>query len=68
MFDEKTKSNLLQWPVEEVESLRTSSKDYNDIKMEPGTVMPIDVGGAATQVGCIFFYFLSMSNNAIHSC
>lgn len=50
VFDEKTGSNLLQWPVEEVESLRTSSKDYKDIKIGVGSVLPIDVGGTATQL------------------
>ncbi|XP_058084954.1 beta-fructofuranosidase, soluble isoenzyme I-like [Magnolia sinica] len=49
VFDEKTGSNLLQWPVEEVESLRLSSKDFSDIEIEAGSVVPLDVG-TATQL------------------
>ena len=52
LFDKKTKTNLLQWPVEEVESLRLSSKDFDDIEIEAGSVVPIDVG-TATQLDII---------------
>ncbi|XP_058104576.1 beta-fructofuranosidase, soluble isoenzyme I-like [Magnolia sinica] len=49
LFDEKTGSNLLQWPVEEVESLRMSSKDFHNIQIPAGSVVPLDVG-MATQL------------------
>ncbi|KAK1261917.1 Beta-fructofuranosidase, soluble isoenzyme I [Acorus gramineus] len=48
-FDQKTKTNLLQWPVEEVETLRTDAKDFSDVKVHPGSVVPLDVG-TATQL------------------
>lgn len=47
VFDEKTGTNLLQWPVEEVESLRLSSKEFNTIKMGPGSVVPLHLSSAA---------------------
>lgn len=48
-LDTKTGSNLLQWPVEEVDSLRLTSKKFKKIELKPGSVMPLDVG-SATQV------------------
>lgn len=48
-LDTKTGSNLLQWPVEEVDSLRLTSKEFEKIELKPGSVMPFDVG-SATQV------------------
>ncbi|KAL0403065.1 UNVERIFIED_CONTAM: Beta-fructofuranosidase, soluble isoenzyme I [Sesamum radiatum] len=42
VFDQKTGSNILQWPVEEVESLRSDSLEFN-AKLEPGSVVPIEV-------------------------
>eukprot|EP00262_Sarcandra_glabra_P021239 TRINITY_DN885_c0_g3_i1.p1 TRINITY_DN885_c0_g3~~TRINITY_DN885_c0_g3_i1.p1 ORF type:complete len:468 (+),score=25.08 TRINITY_DN885_c0_g3_i1:225-1628(+) len=49
LFDEKTGSNLLQWPVEEVESLRKNSMDFNGIEIAAGSVVPLNVG-MATQL------------------
>lgn len=59
VFDEKTKANLLQLPVEEVESLRLSSKEFNDVEIEPGSVVPLDVGTATQVYLCIFASSLS---------
>ncbi|KAL8167479.1 hypothetical protein V2J09_008978, partial [Rumex salicifolius] len=42
-FDNKTGSNILQWPVEEVEMLRSSSYEFNDFVMEPGSVANLDI-------------------------
>ncbi|XP_051121661.1 acid beta-fructofuranosidase-like [Andrographis paniculata] len=42
VFDQKTRKNILQWPVEEVESLRLDGKEYN-LKLEPGTIVPLGV-------------------------
>ncbi|KAL0452571.1 UNVERIFIED_CONTAM: Beta-fructofuranosidase, soluble isoenzyme I [Sesamum latifolium] len=42
VFDQKTGNNILQWPVEEVESLRSDSLEFN-AKLEPGSVVPIEV-------------------------
>ncbi|KAA8521883.1 hypothetical protein F0562_012803 [Nyssa sinensis] len=44
LFDRKTGSNILQWPVEEVENLRGSSKEFDKVVVEAGSVVPIDVG------------------------
>lgn len=49
MFDKKTGTNLLQWPVEEVESLRLSSVEFEEVVVTPGSVVPLDIG-PATQV------------------
>ncbi|KAK4403491.1 Beta-fructofuranosidase, soluble isoenzyme I [Sesamum angolense] len=35
-------NDILQWPVEEVESLRSDSLEFN-AKLEPGSVVPIEV-------------------------
>lgn len=42
-FDRKTGRNLLQWPVEEIEMLRKSSKEFNNVKLQPGAIVPLDV-------------------------
>lgn len=49
VFDQKTGTNLLQWPVEEVESLRLSNAIFEGIVVKPGSVVPLDIG-PATQV------------------
>uniref|UniRef100_A0A7N0V9B9 Uncharacterized protein n=1 Tax=Kalanchoe fedtschenkoi TaxID=63787 RepID=A0A7N0V9B9_KALFE len=46
LLDQKTKANLLQWPVEEVESLRLSSKDFTKIKVPAGEIVPLHIGDA----------------------
>ncbi|XP_064947576.1 beta-fructofuranosidase 1-like [Musa acuminata AAA Group] len=46
VFDVKTGGNLIQWPVEEVESLRMSSRNFSGITVAPGSVIPLDVGSA----------------------
>lgn len=49
LFDNKTGTNLLQWPVEEIESLRLNSTDFEEILIGPGSVVPLDIG-VATQL------------------
>lgn len=49
LFDSKTGTNILQWPVEEIESLRLTSNSFTDVVVEPGTVVPLDIG-TATQL------------------
>ncbi|PIA50133.1 hypothetical protein AQUCO_01300697v1 [Aquilegia coerulea] len=51
-FDKKTKTNVLQWPVQEVESLRHSSVEFDKVKVEAGSIIPLDVG-TATQLDII---------------
>ncbi|KAL8166534.1 hypothetical protein V2J09_008033 [Rumex salicifolius] len=41
VYDQKTGGNLIQWPVEEVESLRKSPKEFNQIKVEVGSIVPL---------------------------
>ncbi|CAK7355803.1 unnamed protein product [Dovyalis caffra] len=45
-LDTKTGSNLLQWPVEEVESLRLRGKEFNNVKVNSGSVVPLELDGA----------------------
>ncbi|OAY59981.1 acid beta-fructofuranosidase [Manihot esculenta] len=51
-LDTKTGSNLLQWPVEEVESLRLRSNEFNKVEVKPGSVVPLDLD-AATQLDIV---------------
>lgn len=46
LFDVKTGSNLLIWPVEEVESLRLTNKTFTDIVVEKGSTVELDIGDA----------------------
>lgn len=46
LLDTKTGTNLLQWPVVEVETLRMRGKSFDGIAVERGSVVPIDVGKA----------------------
>ena len=47
LFDMKTGSNLLTWPVDEVESLRSGLRDFSGITIDAGSTLALDVGGAA---------------------
>ncbi|KAF9591353.1 hypothetical protein IFM89_003976 [Coptis chinensis] len=47
LFDDKTKINVLQWPVKEVESLRLNKKEFNSVKLEAGSIVPLNVGKAS---------------------
>ncbi|XP_071916706.1 acid beta-fructofuranosidase-like isoform X1 [Coffea arabica] len=47
LYDKKTGTNLLQWPVEEVEKLRLNGKSFDGVEVKPGSVIPLDVGSAA---------------------
>ncbi|CAM0908869.1 unnamed protein product [Alopecurus aequalis] len=37
-LDEKTRTNLLLWPVEEIETLRLNATEYNNISIDAGSV------------------------------
>ena len=43
VLDAKTGSNLLQWPVDEVETLRTNSTDLSGITIDHGSVFPLNL-------------------------
>ncbi|KAK2356161.1 Glycosyl hydrolase family 32 protein [Trifolium repens] len=51
-LDKKTGSNLLQWPVAEVESLRLKSDEFKNLKVKPGAVVSLDIE-TATQLDII---------------
>lgn len=69
MFDNKTGTNLIQWPVEEIEDLRLNSSDFSDVLVEAGTVVALDIGTAtqvclvnlATYILCNFCYLINQS-------
>lgn len=47
LHDNKTGTYLLLWPIEEVESLRTNSTEFEDVLLEPGSIVPLDIGSAS---------------------
>lgn len=55
MLDKETGTNLIQWPVEEIDSLRKSSKKFDKLEVGPGSVLQLEVD-KATQV-CFSFNF-----------
>lgn len=52
VFDKKTGSNLIQWPVEEVEKLRLSITDFDKVEVKAGSVLPLQVV-TATQLDIV---------------
>ncbi|XVF54978.1 hypothetical protein PTKIN_Ptkin05aG0223900 [Pterospermum kingtungense] len=52
LHDSKTGTHLLQWPVEEVESLRLNSRVFKEVVVEAGSVLPLEIG-TATQLDII---------------
>ncbi|CAM8997898.1 unnamed protein product [Rhodiola kirilowii] len=46
-FDNVTGTNIIQWPVEEVESLRINSTEFLGVELEPGSVVAVDIGSAS---------------------
>ncbi|WCJ36490.1 Acid beta-fructofuranosidase [Euphorbia peplus] len=70
LYDNKTGTNVIQWPVEEIESLRLNSSDFDEIVIPPGSVVPLDIG-SATQLD-IFAEFetqvISESDAEDYSC
>nr|Q5FC15.1 RecName: Full=6(G)-fructosyltransferase; AltName: Full=6G-FFT; Short=6GFT; AltName: Full=6G-fructosyltransferase; AltName: Full=AoFT1 [Asparagus officinalis]BAD89564.1 6G-fructosyltransferase [Asparagus officinalis] len=46
LFDVKTGTNVLTWPIEEVESLRMTRKDFSDIVVNKGSTVELHVGDA----------------------
>lgn len=62
MLDRKTGTHLLHWPVEEIETLRSDVREFKEIGLEPGSIVPLDIGHA-TQVDrnkCQFYYILCL--------
>ncbi|GJY59029.1 beta-fructofuranosidase, soluble isoenzyme I-like protein [Tanacetum coccineum] len=52
VFDKKTGTNILQWPVKEVEKLRSNVNVYENTLLEPGSLVPLDAG-LATQLDIV---------------
>ncbi|URD84061.1 hypothetical protein MUK42_05466 [Musa troglodytarum] len=52
LLDHKTGSNLIQWPVDDVETLRSGSQEFSNVSIPAGSVVPLDVG-TATQVDIV---------------
>ncbi|CAM0153127.1 unnamed protein product [Urochloa decumbens] len=52
LLDTKTGTNLVQWPVEEVETLRTNSTDLSGITVDYGSVFPLNLR-RATQLDIV---------------
>ncbi|KAI8029518.1 Beta-fructofuranosidase, soluble isoenzyme I [Camellia lanceoleosa] len=52
VYDKKTGTNVLQWPVEEVERLRSNCTEFNGVKVGPGLVVPLNIS-SATQLDII---------------
>ncbi|XP_024996628.1 acid beta-fructofuranosidase 2, vacuolar-like [Cynara cardunculus var. scolymus] len=43
-LDPATGSNLIQWPIEEIDKLRYDLKIFDEIQLEPGSLVPLSVG------------------------
>nr|AFB83199.1 fructan-fructan 1-fructosyltransferase [Cichorium intybus] len=52
VLDRKTGTHLLHWPVEEIESLRYDGREFKEIELAPGSIMPLDIG-PATQLDIV---------------
>ncbi|KAD6796493.1 hypothetical protein E3N88_07389 [Mikania micrantha] len=47
-LDPNTQSNLIQWPVEETETLRSEKYDeFKDVELGPGSLVPLHIGLAS---------------------
>ncbi|GAB4857045.1 hypothetical protein Ancab_014956 [Ancistrocladus abbreviatus] len=46
LYDQSTGANLLQWPVDEIESYRTNSRDFVNVTVRPGAFVPLHLGSA----------------------
>ncbi|KAK8621895.1 hypothetical protein V6N13_097523 [Hibiscus sabdariffa] len=47
LLDNNTGTNLLQWPVEETDSLRLNSTEFKKVPVQAGSVVSLDVGPAS---------------------
>jgi beta-fructofuranosidase len=46
VLDMKTGTNIIQWPVEELEELRLNNTEYLGVKLAPGSVVPLNITSA----------------------
>ncbi|XP_071703159.1 acid beta-fructofuranosidase-like [Rutidosis leptorrhynchoides] len=47
VLDKKTQSNIIQWPVEEINRLRTNLTVFKDVVLEAGSLMPLNLPAAS---------------------
>ncbi|XP_037456472.1 sucrose:sucrose 1-fructosyltransferase-like [Triticum dicoccoides] len=65
-LDEKTRTNLLQWPVEEIETLRHNATDLSGITIGTGSIFPLHLRQAA-QLDIEASFCLNTSDIAAHN-
>uniref|UniRef100_A0A803LMK7 beta-fructofuranosidase n=1 Tax=Chenopodium quinoa TaxID=63459 RepID=A0A803LMK7_CHEQI len=46
-YDSKTGTNIIQWPVKEIESLRTDDTVYDNLVLQPGSTINLNITSAA---------------------
>nr|CAB60153.1 sucrose:sucrose 1-fructosyl transferase [Taraxacum officinale] len=47
VLDTVTGTNLIQWPIDEVENLRSKKYDeFKDVELRPGSIIPLEIGSA----------------------
>lgn len=60
VLDTKTQRNLIQWPVEEVETLRSKKhNEFKDVELQAGSLIPLDIGSATQVLYQPFSFYLS---------
>ncbi|KAL7608256.1 beta-fructofuranosidase, soluble isoenzyme I isoform X1 [Lactuca sativa] len=47
VLDKKTQSNIIQWPVEEINRLRTNLTVFKDVVVEAGSLVPLNLPSAS---------------------
>ncbi|XP_004499664.2 beta-fructofuranosidase, soluble isoenzyme I-like [Cicer arietinum] len=67
LLDQKTGTNLLLWPVEEIESLRLSSDEYEGVVLKPGSVVPLNITQATQLDIFVEFEIESLASEGIIS-
>ncbi|XBI34737.1 hypothetical protein VPH35_120508 [Triticum aestivum] len=65
-LDEKTRTNLLQWPVEEIETLHHNTTDLSGITIGTGSIFPLHLRQAA-QLDIEASFCLNTSDIAAHN-
>ncbi|KAK1438717.1 hypothetical protein QVD17_04527 [Tagetes erecta] len=47
LLDKKTQTNIIQWPVEEINSLRTNVTVFKNLELEAGSLVPLNLPAAS---------------------
>ncbi|KAF5790443.1 putative sucrose:sucrose fructosyltransferase [Helianthus annuus] len=64
-LDIKTQTNLIQWPIEEVEMLRFKTHfEFKDIELRPGSIVPLNIGSTTKLDISALFKLCQASLNA----